>query len=453
MPLSQVETLSRLCELPLAFANNLEDFLYEHGHSHSATRTSTLRAEPKPSHLLLLLNLPHLVTGISFFSFSTRVFQCWKPLLRLLCLGRLIGSHTIRSFLTRSWTLSLIDRQVPHSFHTEMIPRHWANEFNRCNFFLFSFRNIEISSTEIMNSHHIHLDAVIAASTHPTYSSSPYTSFSFGSRSDRQPPLENGMMIGKQFQMFRDLCVEKLKVFREYILMSDQLWTDPAVIISSKSTVMTARSDLILDFMHVYTSTMAMTTNIQTSSERDVIIDTIENFLPNTILVLVLSSLRIVIFFFGYAMEEIIGTSSDTETDCLISCLTQFLIGCSVMDLITSLIPMITQSDLFVSWKLIQQSPLCLMFQQSVGDREREISSLLCLEVRHLISQDSGNTSSSSSSFVMKNLSVSLKEECLRMVSLIEEKLHSPSVRLTRSFSLITVPELIERCRQRLLQD
>ena len=64
MPLSQVESLTKIFELPLAFANNLEEFLMEHGTSQRH------RDEPKSLHILLLRTLPHLIVGISFFSFS-----------------------------------------------------------------------------------------------------------------------------------------------------------------------------------------------------------------------------------------------------------------------------------------------------------------------------------------------------------------------------------------------
>ena len=413
MPLSQVESLARLCELPLAFSNNLEDFLVEHG-----ART-THRDEPKPSHILFLLNLPHLVCGISFFSFSTRVFQCWKPLLRILCISRMYSGTSIRSFLLRAWSLSLLDRMVSQSFLSEKVPGHWSSEYRRCNFPLFSCRSFAITSFEISNSH------FFQPSTSQSSSSTFYQHLQLNPSSD---------VVGRRYQMFVKLCLEKIKVFREYILTSDSLWMDPAVMtITSKTAIIATRIDLMLDFISVYSHSISSNTTPLMMTE------SLQSLLPNAVFASILSSLRILIFLFGYALEDVIGTSTDTESDCLTYCLHMMLSGFSTIDSICEVTSRDTSNNFINSWKSFQKSSLSLILDKGMA-MNISISQTIIVDVPVLVSQASQKS---------LNLSKSMKDEIFRMIGLLEEK--TSQLSFARS-PLLADSNVLKRCEEFLLR-
>jgi hypothetical protein len=437
MPMSQVESLAKLCEVPLAYANDLENFLVEHG-----SRT-THRDEPKPSHLLILLDLPHLACGISFFSFSTRVFQSWKPLLRILCISRLYSGSSIRSFLLRAWSVSLLDRTVSQSLLADKVPLHWASEFRRCNFSLFSCRSFDVTSYENSNTHPFH-SSFSSTSSQSTSSSNFYQSQrlppnNYATNNNHSPATDT---IGKQYQMFSNLCLEKIKVFRDYVLTSDSLWMDPAVVgITSNTAIIATRVDLILDFLHVYCQTMSSSS--VTSSPLVADEQTLINLIPNAILSTILSALRILIFLFGYAMEDVIGTSSDTESDCFTNCLNIMSSGFSSIDSICEATPRDHVNHFINSWKTFQKYFVSLIVERERTMTIHDTTVVICREVHLLVSQVSQRST---------NLSTSLKNEISRMAGLLEEKSSHPSfVGFVRSPSLAGA-ELLERCADSFLR-
>jgi hypothetical protein len=264
--------------------------------------------------------------------------------------------------------------------------------------------------------------------------------------------------IGQRYQMFSNLCVEKLKVFREYILTSDTLWMDPAVVTTvSRTGIIATRIDLLLDFLSVYCHSISLSScsSISSSSSSLVINETLFSLLPNAIFAAILSSLRILIFLLGYALEDVIGTSSDTEIDCFTNCLNLMLIGFSTIDSIceattVATVTVTTPRDIvnntFInSWKSFQKLSLSLILEKEIKAMKiSETIAMVCHEVPVLVSQVCSQKS--------LNLSISMKDEIFRLIGLLEEKISQHSfVGLVRSPSLGS-PELLERCNQTFLR-
>lgn len=397
IPLSQVENLGRLCEVPLAFASNIEEFLIEHGTG------NTVRDEPNPSHILSLLTLPHLTCGISFFSFSTRIFQCWKPLLRLLCVSRIFANLEIRTFLTRCWSVSLIDRKYPSSYLLDVLPRNWKNEFRRCNYLLFSQRVFFIASAELENT--FPFDVNVSASI--------YETANFNSS------------LGAKYTFYSNLCLEKLAVFRDYVMSDDTLWDDPAVFLNSNTAVLASRTDLILDIFLLYCK-------LGNPLPPDFFS---LGMLPNSWLAIALSSLRIVVLLLGYSLEDVMGPSQDSENNCMNGCLNNFYQGsCSINEVIEAILERFRCVQ--DSWKQFQRYFFQIFFE--IGGLN-DIIPLYCSNLRIFVSEIFKNFS---------NVSLSLRDECERMIGLVYDKITlSKYTRLVRMPSLAN-PDLVARCRE-----